>query len=109
MLSKRVRIEVYLPERRASVYRRLAAAVEDELLYTFGGCTVVSGIKGLYLHSGEKRERDTISLIYADMPFGLKDNFKAVSAYADAIREAAAEALPEQSVLVVIHEIYHSN
>ena len=36
-------------------------------------------------------------------------NFKAVSDYADAIREAAAEALPEQSILVVVHEIYHSN
>ena len=109
MLSKRVRIEVYLPEKGASVYQRLRAAVEDEFLFTFGGCTVVSGIKGLYLRSGEKRERDSISLVFADMPFALDKNLKTISAYADAIREAASEALPEQSVMVVVHEIYHSN
>lgn len=109
MLLKRARIEAYLPEKRVRVYRQLREAVESEFLYTFGGCTVIKDIKGLYLQSGEKPEQDDITLVYADMPFGLDEYFKAISEYADAIREAAAEALPEQSVLVVVHEVYHSN
>ena len=108
MLSKRARIEAYLPEKKAKAYRRLRAAIQDEFLFTFGGCTVINGIKGLYLLSGEEPETDEITLIYADTPFGLDDNFEAVSEYTDAIREAAAEALPEQSILVVVHEVYHS-
>ena len=106
-LSKRARIEVYLPERRG-VYKRLRSAIENEFLFTFGGCTVINGIKGLYLHSGVKPEQDQISLVYADLQFELAPNFEVVSEYADAIREAATEALPEQSVLVVVHEVYHS-
>lgn len=108
MLSKRARIEAYLPDKRVKVYQHLRKAIEAEFLFTFGGCTVIKNIKGLYLHSGEKPDEDKITLVYADMPFGLDDNFGAVSDYADAIREAAAEALPEQSILVVVHEVYHS-
>jgi hypothetical protein len=107
-LSKRARIEVYLPDEKKPVYRRLRKAIETEFLFTFGGCTVMEGIKGLYLRSGEDPERDSITLVYSDMPFGLKVNASLVSNYSDAIREACSEALPEQSVLVVIQEIYHS-
>ena len=108
MLLKRARIEAYLPEKRAEVYRNLREAIEAEFLFTFGGCTVINGIKGLYLLSGEEPTEDEITLIYADTPFGLDDHLKAVSDYADAIREAAAEALPEQSIMVAVHEVYHS-
>ena len=108
MLLKRARIEAYLPNDKASVYRRLRKAIEAEFLFTFGGCTVIKDIKGLYLLSGERPDEDKITLVYADMPFGLDENFEAVSDYSDAVREAAAEALPEQSILVVVHEVYHS-
>ena len=108
MLLKRARIEAYLPENRAAVYGNLRDAIEAELLFTFGGCTIISGIKGLYLLSGERPDEDEITLIYADTPFGLEGNFEAISEYTDAIREAAADALPEQSILVVVHEVYHS-
>ena len=108
MLLKRARLEAYLPEKNVRVYRQLRQAIEAEFLFTFGGCTVIKDIKGLYLHSGEKPDEDKITLVYSDMPFGLDDNFKAVADYAEAVREAAAEALPEQSILVVVHEVYHS-
>ena len=107
-LLKRARIEVYLPEKGEGVYKRLLKAVEQEFLFTFGGCTVIRGIKGLYLNSGDHRETDKITLVYADMPFGLSRNMALISEYADVVREACSEALPEQSVLVVVHEVMHS-
>lgn len=106
-LLRRARIEVYLPDKRRAVYKRLQRAIEDEFLHTFGGCTVIRDIKGLYLHSGESRETDKISLVYADLPFGMEET-EIISEYADAVREASQEALPEQSILVVVHEVYHS-
>ena len=107
-LSKRARIEVYLPDEPKAVYQRLRKAIETEFLFTFGGCTVINGIKGLYLRSGRTPESDKITLVYSDMPFDFGRNRKAISAYADAVREACAASLPEQSVLVVIDEVYHS-
>lgn len=107
-LSKRARIEIYLPDRNKANYRRLHRAIEEEFLSTFGGCTVIKDIKGLYLGSDGKRDSDRIDLIYADTPFDFDKNFKALSKYADEIRQTAVEATEEESVLVVVHEIYHS-
>ena len=107
-LSKRARIEIYLPDRKKANYRRLHRALEQEFLTTFGGCTVIKDIKGLYLGSDGKSDFDRINLIYADTPFDFGKNLAALSKYTDDIREAAVEATEEESVLVVVHGIYHS-
>lgn len=107
-LLKRARIEIYLPEKRRSEYRRLHKAFETEFLETFGGCTAIKNIKGLYFGSNDKVAADRISLIYADTPFDFDENFRALSKYADELREAALEASDEESILIVVHAIYHS-
>jgi hypothetical protein len=83
-------------------------AFEQEFLNTFGGCTVIRNIKGLYLDSDREADVDTINLVYADTPFDFDDNFDALSKYTDELRGAALEASDEESVLVVVHGIYHS-
>lgn len=107
-LLKRARIEIYLPERRKPNYRRLKNAIENEFLETFGGCTVIRDIKGLYLNSGGKADFDRIHLVYADTPFDFDKNLAAVSKYADELRSAVLEATEEESILIVVHGIYHS-
>lgn len=107
-LLKRARIEVYLPERRKANYRRLQRAVEQEFLMTFGGCTVIKDIKGLYLDSSGKPDFDRMNLVYADTPFDFDKNFNAISKYCDDLREVAREATEEESILVVVHGVYRS-
>ena len=107
-LSKRARMEVYLPERGDSAYTRLQRAFEKEFLYTFGGCTVIKNNKGLYLASDGKPDFDRINVIYADTPFDFDENFKALSEYADQLRQSAMEVTEEESILIVLHDIYHS-
>jgi hypothetical protein len=107
-LLKRARIEIYLPEKRKLNYQLLQSAFEQEFLQTFGGCTVIENIEGLYLSSVKETDVDKINLIYADTPFDFEENFKALSKYTDELREAASEATEEESILVVVHEIYHS-
>jgi hypothetical protein len=104
-LSKRARIEIYLP---AVKNKCLQKAFEQEFLQVFGGCTVIENIKGLYLSSDEKTDADKINLVYADTPFDFEKNFKAISNYVDELREAALQATEEESILIVVHEIYHS-
>ncbi|HEY0429724.1 MAG TPA: hypothetical protein VGC76_18220 [Pyrinomonadaceae bacterium] len=107
-LSKRARIEIYLPEKRKANYQRLQAAFEQEFLETFGGCTVIENIEGLYLSSNGEMDEDKINLVYVDTPFDFEENFKTLSEYTDHLREAALEATEEESILIVVHEIYHS-
>jgi hypothetical protein len=107
-LSARARIEIYLPDVPRKVYRNARKAFEKEFLETFGGCTVIKGIKGLYLSADGKSETDKIVLLYADTPFEFKKNRAALSKYTDELREVASQATNEESILIVIHEIYHS-
>ena len=107
-LLKRARIEIYLPERGASSYARLQRAFESEFLHTFGGCTVIKDIKGLYTGSDDKTDVDRVNLVYADTPFDFEENFDEISRYADELRLAALGASEEESVLIVVHAIYHS-
>jgi hypothetical protein len=108
-LSKRARIEAYLPDKPQNpVYRRLQKAFEQEFLQTFGGATVIKNIKGLYLSESGKTDSDKINLVYADTPFDFDKHFKALSKYTDELRKSALEASEEESILVVVHQIYHS-
>ena len=107
-LFARARIEIYLPDRPSPIYKRLRKAFEGEFLHTFGGCTVISDIKGVYLSSDDTTDTDKINLVYADTPFDLEENFDTLSKYTDELRDAALEASEEESILIVVHEIYHS-
>ncbi len=107
-LLKRARIEVYLPEKPKPAYRRLQNAFVQEFLQSFGGATVIKNIKGLYLSASEKTDSDKINLVYTDTPFDFQKNIKTLSKYTDELREAALEASEEESILIVVHQIYHS-
>jgi hypothetical protein len=107
-ISARARIEIYLPDVPKKVYRNARRAFEREFLETFGGCTVIKNIKGLYLSADGKPETDKIVLLYTDTPFEFRKNRAALSKYTDELREVAYRATDEESILIVVHEIYHS-
>ena len=107
-LSSKARIEIYLPEKSTQTYKKLQKAFEQEFLETFGGCTVIRDIKGLYLSASDKPDSDKIILLYADTPFDFRKNFKALSKYTDELKEIAFETTDEESILIVVHQIYHS-
>jgi hypothetical protein len=107
-ISARARIEIYLPDAPRKVYRRARRAFEKEFLETFGGCTVIKNIKGLYLSADGKTETDKIVLLYADTPFEFRPHRAALSKYTDQLREVAYQTTAEESILIVVHEIYHS-
>ena len=107
-LSSKARIEIYLPDNQKRVYKKLRAAVEQEFLETFGGCTVIKDIKGLYLSDENKADADKIVLVYADTPFEFRRNRAALGKYADELKDVAFQTTSEESILIVVHEIYHS-
>jgi len=107
-LSKRARIEIYIPQSGSGDYKRLQRAFETEFLHTFGGCTVIKNIKGMYLGSDDKTDTESVSLVYSDTPFDFDVYFEEIEKYTDELRETALEASNEESILIVVNAIYHS-
>ena len=106
-LLERVRVEVYIPDPHRPEYDNLLRSLEVEFAHTFGGCTIVRGLDGSYLSQLGKRIPDRINLIYTDVPLALSVNFALVAGYAGNLKRAAAEALNEEAVMVVVEQIYH--
>jgi len=107
-LSERARIEVFLPDLPRAAYQRLLAALEQEFTYTFGGCTVARGHEGLYLSADGAVVRDDVIILFSDTPFALESSFERISAYVDALRTAAHEALDEEAILIAVSRVHHS-
>lgn len=105
-LSKRARVEIYVPS--GVRFGRLRTVLERELIYAFGGCTVVSGVKGQYLAADGSRDAEPMDLIYSDAPFDFDENFHALSEYTDDLKRVALRTTSEESILIVVQEIYHS-
>lgn len=105
-LSKRARIEIYIPS--GAAYGRLQTVLERELIYAFGGCTVVTGAKGSYLAADGTRETEPINLVYADTPFDIGAAMDELTRYTDQLKAVALEVTSEESILIVVQEIYHS-
>jgi hypothetical protein len=107
-LSSKARIEIYLPDKPKRTYKKLREVFEKEFLETFGGCTVIKDIKGLYLSGDGQTDADKILLLYADTPFEFRRNRAALGKYTDELKEVAYKTTNEESILIVVHEIYHS-
>jgi hypothetical protein len=107
-LSEKARIEVYLPDLPRPAYQDLLDSLEQELTYTFGGCSVVRGLEGNYLSRLGVVVRDRVNLLYTDADVAFDDNLKQISRYADHLRDAAFAALEEEVVLVVAFKVYHA-
>jgi len=91
-----------------SAYQELLHALEQELTYTFGGCTLARGLSGNYLSQLGLPIEDRINLLYSDTPFTFQAGFVRLSHYADILRQTAFEALEEEAVLIVVFQVYHS-
>ena len=107
-LSERARIEIYLPDLPIEPYQSLLSVFQQELTYTFGGCSVLRDVAGSYLSFDGTQIADRVSIVYADAPFEFEENFNVLSTYADELRDAAFEALDEEAVLVVTMKVYHA-
>ena len=69
---------------------------------------MIRGARGLYLDSDGNEDTDNIDLVYADTAFELEENITTLSQYTDDLKAAVLKATNEESILLVVHEIYHS-
>ncbi len=107
-LFEKVRVEIYVPDLPKQSYQDLLGRLEQEFTHTFGGVTVLRGVRGSYLSRFGLTMRDRVDLVYSDIPLSLATDRELISRYGDYIREAAFAALEEEAVLVVVQTVYHA-
>jgi hypothetical protein len=108
-LSEKVRVEVYVPDLPERTYQDLLDSLEQEFTHTFGGSTVIPGLRGSYLSRLGLAIHDRVNLIDSDLPLGLEADRELISRYADYLRRAAFTALDEEAVLVTVIKLYHAD
>ena len=106
-LFEKTRIEVYLPDLPRLAYKDFLASLQEELTYTFGGCSVNRGVEGFFLGRIGQIMRDRVNILHTDADIAFERNLDRISAYADQLRQAASEALEEEVILVVAFKVYH--
>lgn len=107
-LLERARIETYIPDLTSTAYSELLFSFEREFTYAFGGCTTVRGLEGSYLSQDGRVILDRVNLIYTDLPLAFSIDFKSVERYADELKRVVSGALAEESVMVVVTQVYHA-
>ena len=107
-LLERARVEVYVPDRPTPDYYHLLLSFEEEFTYAFGGCTILRGLNGSYLSQTGAKTPDRINVVYTDLPVPLSNNFDKAARYAEELKQAAFEALNEETVLVTVGQVYHA-
>lgn len=107
-LLERARVEVYLPDLPAAAYDKLLDAFNQEFTYAFGGCTIIRGLEGSYLSQAGVRTPDRINLIYTDLPLAFTTNTESIARYAGELKQVAFESLLEETILVVVKQVYHA-
>jgi hypothetical protein len=107
-LSEKVRVEVYVPDLPRRAYQDLLVALEQEFTHTFGGATIIPGLRGSYLSRLGLPMRDRVDLVYSDLPLSIAADQELISRYADYIRDAAFDALDEEAVLIAVLTVYHA-
>jgi hypothetical protein len=68
----------------------------------------VRALDGNYLSRAGVKTPDRINLIYTDLPVALSTNFGSAALYAGELKQAAFDALAEETVLVTVGQIYHA-
>ena len=107
-LLEQARVEVYRHDLPAEAYDNLLDAFNQEFNYAFGGCTIVRGLEGSYLSQAGVRTPDRINLIYTDLPLAFTTNSESIARYTDELKQVAFESLVEETVLVVVMQVYHA-
>jgi hypothetical protein len=107
-LLERVRVEAYIPDLRSAAYFNLLLSFEEEFTYAFGGCTIARGLDGNFLSYGGAIIQDRMNVIYTDLPLAFSTDYQSVARYADELKQVAAEALAEETVMVAVIQIYHA-
>ena len=107
-LLERVRIETYIPDLTSTAYQKLLMSLQEEFTYTFGGCTTIRGLDGSYLSQDGRIVSDRVNLIYTDLSLAFSIRFKSVERYADELKRVVSGALAEESILVVVTQVYHA-
>jgi hypothetical protein len=107
-LSERTRIEIYLPDQPGATNQDLIGALQQEFTQSFGNCMIMTGLDRNYLARSGESAAMRISVIWTDAPFRRTEHFDRISDYVGSLRKAAIHALGEETIVVAVVGVAHS-
>jgi hypothetical protein len=106
-LSEKLRIEFYFPDSPNPSNSQLINQFENEMAYTFGGCSVIQGMKGLYKSREGSLIQDRVHLLFTDVELKLGTDRPAIDLYIVTLTRIMFEALQEEKVLIAVYPVFH--
>ncbi|MEW6130824.1 MAG: hypothetical protein AB1757_27590 [Acidobacteriota bacterium] len=97
-LSKKVRIEIFIPDLPDPAYARILEELGDELSYAFGGCTAISSA-GKYRSDSGVILPDKINILFTDTPFDWDKDQVIIEQYAEELCDVVQQALHKKRCL----------
>jgi hypothetical protein len=109
-LSEKLRIEVFLPDNPDPAYKALLKQLQQEFTYSFGGCSVISGLEGQYRSdANESTIVDRVHLLFVDTDLEYDPHQEELTQYLHHLYRAAYEALDEEAILISVYQVAHVN
>jgi hypothetical protein len=82
--------------------------LDREFTYTFGGCTIIRGLDGSYLSHAGFMIPDRVNIIFTDADLSLQHRADVISRYAERLEAVVNGALSEETVLIVVFQVFHA-
>lgn len=101
------RVEVYVPDLPVPHYRNYFCRFNKNSHTHLAGAQLCAALRAAISLTGINTP-DRVSLIYTDLPFALSTGFENVARYSEELKQAAFEALAEETILVTVEQIYHA-
>lgn len=109
-LSEKLRIEVFLPDNPDPAYKALLKQLQQEFTYSFGGCSVISGLEGQYRSEVDGSTIvDRVHLLFVDTNLEYDPDREELTQYLHHLYRTAYEALDEEAILISVYQIGHVN
>lgn len=110
LLSGKLRIEVFLPDNPDPAYKALLKHLQEEFTYSFGGCSVISGLEGQYRSEVDRSTIvDRIHLLFVDTDLEYSPDQEELTKYLHHLYRTSYEALDEEAILISVYQIDHVN
>jgi hypothetical protein len=103
-----VRIEIFIPDSSDPTYQSILEQLGNEMAYAYGGSSAVT-TSGKYRSTEGLILPDKINLLFSDTPFVWERDRLVVEQYAERMRRVVHRTLAkEESILIVVYPVYHS-
>lgn len=113
-LLGKTRIEFYIPCLPNKVYKILLLKLQEELTFTFGGCTLLEKVEGWYQARDPRQPRqygkiilDVVNILFVDVELSIVKDSEVIEKYFAEVSSSINDELQELAIFITANMIWH--